>query len=326
MSLHVLVTGGAGFLGQALCASLVAQGLRVTAMVRRPEVALPNGVTRWVAPELPSLAEDAVQRLSTIDVVVHAAGRAHVLIDQGEDSMAAFRQVNAEGTLALARTAAEAGVARFIFVSSVGVNGSQSGYRPFAAEDRPQPDTPYAQSKWEAEQALNLLRATTGIDVLHVRPPMIYGPAAPGNFALLARLVAKGWPLPFGAMNAPRSFVALDNVVDLLTHMVQHPNPPSGVYLVADGQVTTTTQFIRAMAQGMGQSLSLIPLPVTWLQAVMGWVGRGEQIRKMSVPLALDIRATVARLSWTPPLTMEVAMKRAFSAPQNLISFEEPKS
>ncbi|MBI2307919.1 MAG: NAD-dependent epimerase/dehydratase family protein [Rhodocyclales bacterium] len=314
MNPHVLVTGGSGFLGQALCAALIAQGLRVTAMVRRPDATLPSGVARWVAPELPSLAVDAVQQLATINVVVHAAGRAHMLRDPADDPLAAFRQVNTDGTLALARAAAEAGVARFIFVSSIGVNGSQSIHQPFTADDHPQPDSPYALSKWEAEQALNQLQASTGMSVLCVRPPMIYGPAAPGNFALLTRLVAKGWPLPLGALNAPRSFVALDNVVDLLMHMVRHPNPPSGVYLVADGQVTTATQFIRAMAQGMGQNLSLLPVPATWLQMLMSLVGRGEQMRKMSVPLALDIQATVSRLGWTPPRTMAVAMKRAFSA------------
>lgn len=313
MNLHVLVTGGGGFLGYSLCAALVAQGLRVTAMVRRPDAALPHGVMRWVAPELPCLGPDAARQLSTVDVLAHTAGRAHVLRDQAKDPLAAFRRVNVDGTLTLARAAAEAGVARFIFVSSIGVNGRQSGHQPFTADDCPQPDSPYAQSKWEAEQALNQLQAVTGMAVLHVRPPMIYGPAAPGNFALLARLVAKSWPLPLGSLHAPRSFVALDNVVDLLVLMVRHPNPPSGVYLVADAQVTTTTQFIRAMAQGMGQNLSLLPIPAIWLQALMTLLGRGEQMRKMSVPLAVDIRTTVARLGWTPPQTMAVAMKRAFS-------------
>lgn len=324
MSRHVLVTGGTGFLGRALCAALVAEGLRVTCLVRRPEVRLPIGVERWVAPELPELAADTERRLANVNVVVHAAGRAHMLQDRATDPLTAFRRVNTEGTLALARAAAAAGVQRFIFVSSIGVNGSQSGGRAFRADDQPQPDSPYAQSKWEAEQALTRLQGEKGMTVIHLRPPMIYGPAAPGNFALLARLVAKGWPLPLGALRLPRSFVALDNVVDLLSHMVCHPNPPGGVYLVADAQVTTTTEFIQAIARGMGQNLRLIPVPVGLLQMLATLVGRGEQIRKMSVPLAVDLQATVARLGWRPPIGMAEAMQRAFSNNASPSSLLEP--
>lgn len=313
MSIHVLVTGGAGFLGRALCSALVVKGFRVTAMVRRLEAWLPTGVERWVAPELPELATDIATRLTDVDMVVHAAGRAHMLQDQATDPLTAFRRVNTDGTLALARAASLAGVQRFIFVSSIGVNGSQSGDQAFRAEDAPQPDSPYAQSKWEAEQALTRLQGETGMTVIHLRPPMIYGPAAPGNFALLTRLVTKGWPLPLGALRAPRSFVALCNVVDLLSHMVRHPNPPGGVYLVADAQVTTTTEFIQAIARGMGQNLRLIPVPAGVLLVLATLAGRGEQIRKMSVPLAVDLQATEARLGWKPPVSMAEAMQSAFS-------------
>jgi nucleoside-diphosphate-sugar epimerase len=310
---HILVTGATGFVGRALCVALLAKGYRVTAMVRRADASLPDGIVSWVVPELPDLAPDAAQRLAGIDMVMHAAGRAHMLEDNDRDPLAAFRRVNTEGTLSLARAAASAGVQRFIFVSSIGVSGSHSRNHAFRAEDPPQPDSSYAQSKWEAEQALTHLQSATGMTVLLVRPPMIYGPAAPGNFALLARLVAKGWPLPLGGLRAPRSFVALDNVVDLLTHMVSHPNPPGGVYLVADARITTTTQFIRAMANGMGQKCSLIPVPAGLLLALASLVGRGEQIRKMSVPLAIDMQSTEVRLGWIPPLCMEAAMHRAFS-------------
>lgn len=313
MTLHVLLTGASGFLGRAVCTALLSRGVRVTAMVRRQDAWLPDGVISWVAPDLPDLAPDTVQCLAGIDTVVHAAGRAHMLQDRATNPLTAFRRVNTEGTLALARVAASAGVRRFIFVSSIGVNGSRSGDQAFRAEDTPQPDSPYAQSKWEAEQALTRLQAESDMTVLHLRPPMIYGPAAPGNFALLARLVAKGWPLPLGGLRAPRSFVALNNVVDILTHMVLHPNPPSGVYLVADAQVTTTTEFIRAMANGMGQNLTLIPVPAGALLMLASLAGRGEQIRKMSVPLAVNIQSTEARLGWTPPISMAVAMQRAFA-------------
>ncbi len=324
MSTHVLVTGGTGFLGRALCSTLVAKGLRVTAMVRRSEAWLPTGVERWAAPELPDLALDITTLLTDVDTIVHAAGRAHMLQDQATDPLTAFRRVNTDGTLAFARAAAASGVKRFIFVSSIGVNGSQSGEHPFKAEDQPLPDSPYAQSKWEAEQALNHLQDETGMTVMHLRPPMIYGQAAPGNFALLARLVAKGWPLPLGAIRAPRSFVALDNVVDLLSHMVRHSNPPGGVYLVADAQTTTTTEFIRAMARGMGQNLHLIPVPSNVLLMLGKLAGRGDQIRKMAVPLAVDIQSTEERLGWKPPVSMADAMQRAFSDTVSPSSILEP--
>ncbi len=322
---RVLVTGGTGFLGRAVCADLIARGMRVTAMVRRKDARLPDGVERWVTPELPDMPPDARQRLTAVDVVVHTAGRAHMLRDPVTDALAAFRRVNTEGTLALARAAASAGVQRFIFVSSIGVNGSQSREHAFRADDQPQPDSPYAQSKWEAEEALTRLCAGTGMSAIHVRPPMIYGKDAPGNFALLARLVAMGWPLPLGSLHAPRSFVALDNVVDLLAHLVRHPNPPNAAYLVADAQVTTTTQFIRAIALGMRLNLRLIPVPAGVLQALASTAGRGEQIRKMSVPLAINMEATEALLGWKPPLTMEEAMQRAFATVAHVPHLPEPR-
>lgn len=147
-----------------------------------------------------------------------------------------------------------------------------------------------------------------------VRPPMIYGrDVTGGNLALLARLVSKGWPLPFGALDAPRSFVARDNVVNVLIHLVHHPTPPSGVYLVADSETVSTTIFIRAIAKAMGLRPWLFPVPARLLEWMASLVGRGEQIRKMAVPLAVDISSTCSRLDWAPPVTMAVAMQRAFA-------------
>ena len=326
MNNRVLVTGGNGFIGNALCKALLANGLAVTAMVRRAEVALSAGVDAWLAPELPDLADDATQRLSGIHTIVHTAGRAHVLRDQSTEPLAEFRRINTEGTLALACAAAAAGVRRFIFVSSIGVNGSQSGAEAFRADDQPRPDSPYAQSKWEAEQGLGLIQTETGMTVMCVRPPMIYGKSAPGNFALLVRLVRKDWPLPLGALRAPRSFVALENVVDLLLCMVRHPAPPSGVYLVADKRETTTADFIRAIAMAMGYEAKLIPVPVSLLQALANLAGRGDQLRKMAVPWAVDISATAARLNWTPPVTMATAMQAAFTDSGVMKFFQETPS
>lgn len=310
---EILVTGASGFVGSSLCRSLVDRGIPVLALARVvPASSLP-GVRVCLAPHLPGLPGDIGQQLLGVDAVIHCAGRAHMLREAAADPLAAFRSVNTEGTLALARSAANAGVQRFIFVSSIGVNGSRSATKPFCADDPPAPDTPYARSKWEAEQGLWKLSQEAPMTIHIVRPPMIYGLDAPGNFALLTKLVRKGWPLPFGALHAPRSFVARENVVDLLIHLVQHSAPPSGVYLVADSETVSTTIFIRAMAEAMGLTPWLVPVPAAMLEGMASLVGRGEQVRKMAVPLAMNISSTCSRLAWKPPVTMAVAMQRALA-------------
>jgi nucleoside-diphosphate-sugar epimerase len=309
----VLVTGASGFVGKAVCSALLNCGHSVVAMARKPLRFSSPGFEAWLVEDIAAIPISGFKGLSRVDTIVHCAGRAHKLQDDALDPSIAFRQVNAEVTVTLARRAADAGVKRFIFISSIGVSGSRSGENAFRADDPPAPDTPYAQSKWEAEQGLLALSQETPMTIHVVRPPMIYGPDAPGNFALLAKLVRRGWPLPFGALHAPRSFVARDNVVDLLIHLVQHPRPPSGVYLVADSEIVSTTIFIRAMAEAMGLTPWLVPVPARMLEWMASLVGRGEQIRKMAVPLTVDISSTCSRLDWTPPVTMAVAMQRALA-------------
>jgi nucleoside-diphosphate-sugar epimerase len=314
---RVLVTGAAGFIGGALVAALRDRGHRVVAMTSSTEPASPDGVERWVAPRLPTLPDDVLQRLTGIEVVVHAAARAHVLDESAADPLAAFRAANTAGTLALARACVQAGVRRFVFLSSIGVNGSTSGVSVFRPDDLPHPDSPYAQSKWEAEQGLDALVAGSGnpggMTVHHVRPPLVYGAGARGNFALLVRLVGTGLPLPLGALLAPRSFVALENLVDLLARLVEHPAPPSGVYLVADADRTTTADFIRAISRAMGRPDRLLNVPVGLVRAAARLVGRADQVRKMAVPLAVDAAETCRSLDWQPPRTMDQALAAIFA-------------
>lgn len=314
---RVLVTGATGFIGGALVKVLRDRGHCVVAMTSAAGLVLPDGVDRWVTPRLPTLADDVLQRLTGIEVVVHAAARAHVLDESAADPVAAFRLANTEGTLALAQACVRAGVRRFVFLSSIGVNGSTSGTSVFRPDDLPHPDSPYAQSKWEAEQGLDALVAGSdnpgGMTVHHVRPPLVYGAGARGNFALLVRLVRTGLPLPLGALRAPRSFVALDNLVDLLARLVEHPAPPSGVYLVADAERTTTADFIRAIAKAMGQADRLLMVPAWLVSAAASLVGRADQIRKMAVPLAVDTTETSRNLDWQPPRTMDQALARTFA-------------
>jgi nucleoside-diphosphate-sugar epimerase len=315
---RVLVTGASGFIGGALVRALRDRGHSVVGMTSSAAQPLPEGVAQWVVPRLPTLPDDALQRLTNVDVVVHAAARAHILEESAVDPVAAFRLVNTQGTLALARACVHAGVQRFVFLSSIGVNGSTSGASVFRPDDLPHPDLPYAQSKWEAEQGLDALIAGSanpaGMTVHHVRPPLVYGSGARGNFALLVRLVRTGLPLPLGALRAPRSFVALDNLVDLLARLVEHPAPPSGVYLVADAERTTTADFIRAISRAMGRPDRLLMVPVWLVQAAAGLVGRRDQVRKMAVPLAVDSTETCRKLDWRPMWSMDQALARIFAS------------
>lgn len=315
---RLLITGAAGFLGRALVNALSAQGAEVCAQTRRA-VPLPPGAEPWIIDDLCQLPPDTPERLRGLDAVVHCAARVHMLQDQAADPLAEFRCVNVEATLALARQAVAAGVPRLVFVSSIGVNGSHNLGRPFRHDDTPQPDTPYTASKWEAEQGLAALARETGLRVLVVRPPMVYGPQAPGNFALLVRLVRKGWPLPLGSLRAARSFVALDNLVDLITTLATAPQAASGVYLAGDGPQTSTSAFIADIARALGQPPRLWPLPLPLLMGLATLAGRAEQLRKMSVPLAVDIAATTERCGWQPRHTQAQALGRALSphAPEN---------
>ena len=315
---RILVTGATGFLGSALSATLCKRGHQVLALVRDADARLPEGVEPWVGPPLPALPADASLRLKGVDVVVHAAGRAHVLKESAQDALAAFREVNTVATTALARAAASAGVSRFVFVSSIGVNGSRAWGRPFHHDDLPHPDSPYTQSKWEAEQGLDELARAVSMTVHHIRPPLIYGAGAPGNFALLRRLVESGLPLPLDALRAPRSFVARENVVSLLVCLVEHSAPPAGVYLVSDPEVTSTAAFVRAIARAMRVKRVMVPVPEWILSACAGLVGRGDQVRKLAVPLYLDTRATRERLGWQPPFTMDQAMTAAVAGQETM--------
>lgn len=309
--MHVLITGATGYLGSATVRRLVDAGHTITAMCRRADPSWPASVTPWVVPDLCALDTGAGQRLAGVDCVIHCAARVHVLKDRSSNPLDEFRKVNVRATLNLAELAVAAGVPRFVFISSIGVNGDSSGDQAFRAEDAPEPVTPYAVSKWEAEQALLQLAVRTGIQVIALRPPLIYGRDAPGNFALLCKAVSSGLPLPLGALRQQRSFMSLDNMVDLLAHLVQMTTARSGVYLVSDGQDVSTSDFIRLIAMSMGRRCLLLPVPEVLLEALASLVGRAEQVRKMAVPLRLDISRTICDFAWSPPWTVQQSMQRA---------------
>lgn len=306
---NVLLTGATGFLGQALVRRIELGALfNLTLLVRRnstfrvPVIVIEEGL---------KLDTDCSAALVEQDVVIHAAARAHVLRANDLASLTEYRRVNVEGTLSLARQAMAAGVKRFIFISSVGVNGNVNA-RPFCADDQPNPAEPYAQSKWEAEQGLMQLAAETGMEVVIIRPPLVYGPRAPGNFGSLVRWIEKGIPLPLGAIHNKRSLVGIDNLVDLIIRCIDHPDAANQVFLAGDGEDLSTSELLRGVAQAMGKPDRLIPVPAGLLQFGATMLGQKAMAQRLLGSLQVDISKTCELLDWQPPYTVEEGLRRCF--------------
>ncbi|MDE2417536.1 MAG: SDR family oxidoreductase [Burkholderiales bacterium] len=303
---RVLVTGASGFLGQALSRRLRADGYLVTALSRH-------------APTVPEETwlqvkryEDGAPLLVAQDCVVHLAARVHVMNDGVLDPLAEFRAANVDLTILLAQQAAQAGVRRFIFISSVKVNGEETAAdRPFTAEDTPRPQDPYGVSKMEAEQALRSLAVQTGMEVVIIRPPLVYGPGVRANFGALLRVVARGVPLPFGALQNRRSLVALDNLVDLIACCVDHPKASGQTFMVSDGEDLSTPGLIRRMAQAMGKPARLFDMPVWFLRLLGKLTGKSDAIQRLCGYLQVDISKTKAVLGWKPPISVDEGLRRA---------------
>ncbi|MDD2661790.1 MAG: NAD-dependent epimerase/dehydratase family protein, partial [Methylococcales bacterium] len=240
----LLVTGASGWVGRAACAAFENRGWSVRAAVRSTPVAdLPGDVVQVGSVNAQTCWAPA---LSGIYTVLHCAARVHVMADTAQDPLSEFRKVNVDGTLNLARQASAARVKRYIFISSVKVNGesTQPGH-PFTEADMANPQDPYAISKFEAEQGLRQIAAATGMEVVIIRPPLVYGPGVKANFAALMRAVQRGWPLPLGAVHNLRSLVALDNLVDFILTCATHPNAANQTFLVSDGHDLSTTELVR---------------------------------------------------------------------------------
>jgi len=311
MTQRVLVTGGHGFVGKALAAGALSNGFAVRVSSRQKLIAektrLEHSHVGGLGP-----ATDWLAALQGVNTVVHCAGRAHVMTDTAVDPLIAFRTVNAAGTLNLARQAVEAGVRRFVFVSSVGVNGSQTALgKPFSETDKPNPHNAYALSKWEAEQGLLHLADETGLEVVIIRPPLVYGLGAPGNFGSLMRAVQRGWPLPLGAVHNQRSLVALDNLVDFIVTCISHPQAANQTFLVSDGQDMSTTELVRGMARTAGVPARLLPVPVWALQAGATLLGKGDAVQRLCGNLQVDISKARSLLGWVPPISSDEGLRRA---------------
>ena len=304
---EVLVAGADGFVGRAVVDRLLRDGAGVRAAVRKRRPGLLQGVR--VIEGLDLIRGDGwAAALSGVSSIVHCAARVHVTRDRATDPLAEFRRVNVDGTLALATLAAEAGVKRFVFVSSIGVNGAETMGQAFAADDAPAPHSAYAVSKLEAEIALRDLSSRLGIELAVVRPPLVYGPDAPGNFGALFRAVARGVPMPLGAVHNLRSLVALDNLVDLLVLCTRHPAAAGETFLASDGADVSTTLLLRRMASALDRHARLLPVPVSVLRGAGRLLGLRAVVQSLCGSLQVDISKAEQLLGWRPAVSMDAAL------------------
>lgn len=308
--MNCLITGGGGFVGQSLCAALSMRGSMVRVALRSMHIRTGNYDSVVVGAV--NADTDWTEALRGIDTVVHLAARVHVMHDNSIDPLAGFRVVNVAGTLNLASQAAAAGVKRFVFISSVKVNGefTELGY-PFTETDTPNPQDAYGLSKYEAEQGLRHIAVESDMEVVVIRPPLVYGPGVKANFASLMRAVQRGWPLPLGAIHNQRSLVALDNLVNFIITCISHLQAANQTFLVSDGQDMSTTELIRGMAQAAGVSARLPPVPVCALRAAGTLLGKGDAVQRLCGNLQIDISKARNLLGWNPPVSVEDGLKSA---------------
>lgn len=312
--MKVLITGATGFVGQSLVQK-VNKSYDVIALVRAQSSLLPLTVQQLVAnnifkAELPS----------DIDVIIHLAGRAHILNEPTSDPLTEFRKVNAEGTLKLARQALDKKVKRFIFMSSIGVNGSVTPQQPFTEGTPPQPHVDYAVSKLEAEEALKVLFSGSETELVIIRPPLVYAAHAPGNFARLLKLVATNLPLPFAGTNNKRTFVALENLIDFIETCIKHPHAANQTFLVADQSSISTRELVEYLKQGMGKTTHFIYIPQPLMKLGAICVGKSKLYEQLFESLEVDTTKAQKLLGWTAPLSTQQAMRQAG---QNYLKMKE---
>ena len=301
--MKILITVANGFIGKALCAHLASHAHAVVPAVRRVSCLADDetvicdidGATEWM---------DA---LSGCDTVVHLAARVHLMDESAENPLALYRAANLDATLNLARQAARAGVRRFVFISTIKVNG-EGRAAPYRESDTPSPQDAYAISKWEAEQGLQKIAQETGLELVILRPPLVYGPGVKANFKRLMRAVARGWPLPLGGIRNQRSLLYLGNFVDAIRLCVEHPAAAGQTFLLDDGRAVSTPELIRAVAHAMGRPARLFAVPVCVLEMAGAMTGKRTEVARLTDSLWVDSSFIRSHLEWTPPYSLEAGL------------------
>ncbi len=302
--MKILVTGANGFVGMAVCRRLLREGWTPIAAMRRPHP-MPDGVEIRVVEPLGPLTP-WTKALQGIDSVVHLAGRAHVMRETEADPEAAFHAINTAGTVHLARQAAEHGVRRLVFMSSIKVNGEETHGTPFTFEDTPAPLDAYGRSKWDAEQGLaRIAQSHEHFHVTVFRPPLVYGPGVRGNFIALMHAVGKGWPLPLGGIDNRRSLIFVDNLADAVATSLKEQAGLFETFLLSDGEDVSTPDLIRRVARHMGRPARLIAVPPALLLLAGRTAGRGATVQRLTGSLQVRGTAFRERFGWTPPASLD---------------------
>ena len=308
---RILVTGASGFVGRALCVELRAREESVITTGRNTSREVPASTRHVIVPDL-SEHFDWSALLSGVEIVVHLAARVHVMRDREIDPIAAYRKINTIGTERLARAAARSGVKKFIYLSSIKVNGELTlPGKPFRSDDQPDARGPYAMSKYEAEMVLREIEDKTNLEVVIIRPPLIYGPGVKANFHSMMEFAKRGIPLPLGAIKNRRSLVAIDNLVSLIVSCLRHPGAAGETFLVSDGEDLSTTELLRRLARACGREARLIPVPAKFLRVAAGAIGLSDFASRLLDNLQVDITKTCDVLGWKPPVGVDDALKNA---------------
>lgn len=307
----ILVTGANGFVGTSLCSRLLKENATVLGAIRSSNQSL-QGIKLFHSGDI-TAQTDWSEALKTTTIVIHLAARVHVMADDSADPLQAFRRVNVDATINLARQAVKMGVKRFIFLSSIKVNGESTlPGQAFSADDLPAPEDAYGISKHEAEQALLTLAKETGMEVVIIRPPLVYGSGVKANFASMMQWLASGRPLPLGAVTQnQRSFVALDNLIDLIVTCLNHPAAANQLFLVSDGEDLSTAELLRRMGNALGKPARLffVPLSILKLGAIL--LNKRSIFQRLCGSLQVDINKTRQLLGWSPPISVDEGLRRA---------------
>lgn len=301
----ILVTGATGFIGSALCSKLSELDINLIRAVRTG-----NSSNRIVVIGGIDGGTDWSEALQGVDTVIHCAARAHVMPDTATDPLQEFRKVNTEASLNLGRQAANRGVKRFIFLSSIKVNGEETRLgQPFTAEQAAAPVDPYGISKWEAEKALHELSRSSAMEIVIIRPPLVYGPGVKGNFRSMMNWLIKGLPLPLASIKNQRSLVAVDNLIDLIITCISHPAAANQTFLISDGEDVSTPELLHRTASAIGRPARLFSVPICILQFVANMIGKQSTYLKLCTSLQVDIVKTREILGWTPPVKIDQALR-----------------
>lgn len=305
----LLVTGANGFVGRALCKELLARGFQVRGATRKA-CRLAGEVDNAIVGEIGG-ATNWVDALRGVDIVIHLAARVHVMHDESKDPLAEFRTVNTQGTEHLALTAAACGVKRLIYASSIKVNGEETSDGHIYSElDIPAPQDPYGISKWEAELTLKRVSQQTGLEIVVVRPPLVYGEEVKGNFAQMMKVISNGTPLPLGSVQNQRDLVYVGNLVDALIVCALHPSAAGQTYLVSDGQSVSTPELLKHLADAMGMPICLFRCPIMLLRIAGKITGKSMQIARLLGSLQVNSDKICKQLNWHAPYTLQAGLER----------------